>query len=66
MGGSIVRQSFLIILGGVVFAIALAFGLGGKDWAADRIESWWPRTRKPLDPPPGQRETPPEDESRLG
>ncbi len=41
----------MIILGGVVFAIALAFGLGGKDWAADRIESWWPRERKdPLDP----------------
>jgi hypothetical protein len=47
-----VRQSFLIILGGVVFALALAFGLGGKDWAADRIESWWPRTRKPQDLPP--------------
>jgi hypothetical protein len=60
-----VRQSFLIILGGVVFAIALAFGLGGKDWAADRIESWWPRTRKPLDPPRGHRETPPSDDQRL-
>lgn len=47
VGGSIVRQSFLIILGGVVFAVALAFGLGGKDWAAERIESWWPRERKP-------------------
>ncbi len=65
VGGSIVRQSFLIILGGVVFAIALAFGLGGKDWAADRIESWWPRTRKPLDPPRGHRETPPSDDQRL-
>lgn len=52
VGGNIVRQSFLIILGGFVFAIALAFGLGGKDWAADRIESWWPRTRKPRDVPP--------------
>ncbi len=47
VGGDIVRQSFLIILGGLVFAVALAFGLGGKDWAAERIESWWPRTRKP-------------------
>lgn len=54
VGGNIVRQSFLIILGGFVFAVALAFGLGGKDWAADRIESWWPRTRKPdvEQPPP--------------
>ena len=54
VGGDIVRQSFLVILGGVVFALALAFGLGGKDWAADRIEQWWPRDRKavkdPLDP----------------
>lgn len=43
VGGDIVRQSFLIILGGVVFALALAFGLAGKDWAAARIEEWWPR-----------------------
>ena len=43
IGGSIVQYSFLILLAGVVFAIALAFGLGGRDWAADRIERWWPR-----------------------
>jgi hypothetical protein len=46
IGGDIVRQSFLIILGGVVLALALAFGLGGKDWAARRLERWWPRERK--------------------
>lgn len=52
VGGDIVRQSFLVILGGIVFALALAFGLGGKDWAAERIEAWWPREKKiktPLD-----------------
>ncbi|MCW5629760.1 MAG: hypothetical protein KIT47_12910 [Rhodoferax sp.] len=42
IGGDIVRQSFLIILAGIVFAFALAFGLGGKDWAAQRIARWWP------------------------
>jgi len=46
VGGDIVRQSFLIILAGVVFALALAFGLGGKDAAAEAIERWWPREKK--------------------
>jgi hypothetical protein len=43
IGGDIVRQSFLIVLAGLVFALALAFGLGGKDWAASILERWWPR-----------------------
>src|SRR5947208_3329111 len=30
VGGDIVRESFLVILAGVVFALALAFGLAGK------------------------------------
>ena len=46
VGGDIVRVSFLIILAGVVFALALAFGLGGKDAAAELIDRWWPRQRK--------------------
>ena len=45
VGGDIVRQTFLIVLGGVVFALALAFGLGGKDWAAEMLERWWPRRK---------------------
>ena len=59
IGGDLIRQSFLVILTGVVFALALAFGLGGRNWAAERIESWWPSERKTellQDPnsPPGE------------
>lgn len=46
IGGDIVRQSFLIVLAGLVFALALAFGLGGREWAAELLERWWPRRRK--------------------
>jgi hypothetical protein len=47
VGGDIVRQTFLIVLAGVVLALALAFWLGGKDWAAQILERWWPRRKKP-------------------
>lgn len=43
VGGDIVRHSFLILLGGVVLGLALAFGLGGQKWAAQLLERWWPR-----------------------
>lgn len=46
VGGEIVRQTFLIVLAGVVFALALAFGLGGKEWAAEMLERWWPRRKR--------------------
>lgn len=45
IGGEIVRYSFLIVLAGSVFALALAFGLGGKAWAAEMLERWWPRAK---------------------
>jgi len=46
VGGDIAQRTFLIILGGIVLALALAFGLGGKDWAASLLERWWPQHRK--------------------
>lgn len=46
VGGDLIRQSFLVILTGLVLALALAFGLGGRHWAANRIESWWPADRR--------------------
>ena len=46
VGGDIVQRTFLIILAGLMLAIALAFGLGGKDWAASLLQRWWPQHRK--------------------
>jgi hypothetical protein len=46
VGGDIVQRTFLIILAGLMLAFALAFGLGGKEWAAAMLERWWPRHRK--------------------
>lgn len=43
IGGDIIRLSFLIILGGIVFALALAFGLGGRESAARLLDHWMPR-----------------------
>lgn len=39
----IIRQAFLILLGGVVLALALAFGIGGQKTAGDLLARWWPR-----------------------
>jgi len=41
IGGDIVRHSFLILFGGIVLALALAFGIGGQGWAADLLDRWW-------------------------
>ena len=45
IAGDLVRQTFLIVLAGIVFALALAFGLGGREWAAEFLERWWPRKK---------------------
>ncbi|MDH4052683.1 MAG: hypothetical protein OEU93_14005 [Rubrivivax sp.] len=43
ISGGLIQQTFLILLGGVVIALALSFGLGGRDRAAALIERWFPR-----------------------
>ena len=45
IGQGLIRDSFLILLGGVTLAAALAFGLGGRRWAAHVLERDWPRER---------------------
>ena len=62
VGGDIVRQTFLILLAGVVFALALAFGLGGQGWAAEMLERWWPRSRRDDRPPRIERNASGDDE----
>ena len=38
IGNAILVPAFLILFGGFVFALALAFGLGGQKWAASQFE----------------------------
>ncbi len=47
VGGGLIQQTFLILLAGVVVALALAFGLGGRERAARLIDRWFPRDRGP-------------------
>jgi Mechanosensitive ion channel, conserved TM helix len=49
IGGEIVQHTFLIILAGLMLALALAFGLGGREWAAALLQRWWPHERKDED-----------------
>lgn len=43
IGGGLIQQTFLILLAGVVLAVALALGLGARERAALLIERWFPR-----------------------
>jgi len=38
IGGDILRLTFLVLLSGVVLALAIAFGLGGQKWAGTLLE----------------------------
>jgi hypothetical protein len=46
IGGDLMRESFLIVLAGMVFALALAFGLGGRRTAARVLDRWWPDRKR--------------------
>jgi len=50
VGGDIVRQSFLILLTAVAFALALAFGLAGQKRAANFLERHWPSAESKKEP----------------
>ena len=45
IGGGLIQQTFLILLAGIVVALALAFGLGGRDRAAALLARWFPPDR---------------------
>lgn len=45
IGGGLIQQTFLILLSGVVFALALAFGLGARHRAKEMFERWFPREK---------------------
>ena len=54
--GDVVRQTFLILVAAVAFGLALAFGLGGRERAADLLDRWFDGRTGPADddelPPP--------------
>ncbi len=41
IGGQILISAFQMAFGALCVAFALAFGLGGRAWAARILESWW-------------------------
>lgn len=59
---SIVNLAFGLLLGALAVAIALAFGLGGRDIAADEIRGFLSSFRKPPAKPP-TRQAPPRSDS---
>jgi hypothetical protein len=67
LADQIVMLAFGLILGSAAVAAAIAFGLGGRDWAARQLEEWsgdGPPVRSP--PPPRIKRQPPvsEDDSQ--
>ncbi len=46
IGGPIVQTAFTLLLGAVCVAVALAFGLGGREFAAKKLDEWTRKTDK--------------------
>ena len=42
IGESIVNFAFMAILGSASVAAAIAFGIGGRDWAGKKLQEWKP------------------------
>ncbi|MEO7602428.1 MAG: mechanosensitive ion channel [Sphingomicrobium sp.] len=51
LADEIVMMAFGLILGSAAIATALAFGLGGRDWAARQLDRWQSRRSGPIIPP---------------
>jgi hypothetical protein len=66
LADQIVMMAFGLILGSAAVATALAFGLGGRDWAARQLDDWSNGGRPAPPPPPPRikRQPPPEDDSQ--
>ena len=67
LADAIVMMAFGLILGSAAVATALAFGLGGRDWAARQLEEWSGSGRRSMPPPPPpriKRQPPEEDDSQ--
>jgi hypothetical protein len=44
IGGQVLVSAFQIAFGGLCLALALAFGLGGREWAARILEKTWKKS----------------------
>jgi hypothetical protein len=67
LADQIVMMAFGLILGSAAVATALAFGLGGRDWAARQLDDWSNSGRpspRPPAPPRIRRQPPEEDDSQ--
>jgi len=68
LADQIVMMAFGLILGSAAVATALAFGLGGRDYAARLLEEWHEGSARPAprrQPPPRLKKAPsPEDDSQ--